>query len=337
MDELSMEWVMAGENLTPEEIESMEASLDAEPDRLEVRCKLLGSYFLRQQDAAISGRRLSHIVWLVENHAEIELTGLPFCAVDPEDKEALSRVAAIWRRLLESDPEDMTILRRTAEYFRLADTVVSLELFEKRKSREPENYEWRNAIGAHYLTQARIVAFKGGADTKAAAASLAELLEAERLVEGEIFRFYLLSNIAEAAFLSGDLEITEKYASAMLQATEKFKTDWNYGNAIHKGHTFLGLVSISKDRLVEGRFHLKASNDHEGSPQLDSFGPSTDLGRRYSSARRSGSVVAFLRACGRYWEMGRDRIERWIWEIEQTGHTNFQRFYSYSEPTDKAN
>ena len=64
----------------------------------------------------------------------------------------------------------------------------------------------------------------------------------------------------------------------MLSA-QKIKSDWNYGNALHKGNIVLGRIALERGDIAGAKEHLLAAGQTPGSPQVGSFGPNTTLAK----------------------------------------------------------
>ena len=68
--------------------------------------------------------------------------------------------------------------------------------------------------------------------------ALAELGEAKEDQE----RFYALTDAAKASFEIGKLEEARGFAQEVLNLAPRFTRDWNYGNALHDGRCWVGLL-----------------------------------------------------------------------------------------------
>jgi tetratricopeptide (TPR) repeat protein len=125
-------------------------------------------------------------------------------------------------------------------------------------------------------------------------------------------RFYQLPAAAMAAFNLNRYSEAEELARRTLEIADRFKDDWNYGNAIHLGHTVLGLLALRSGNVQLAVTELYESGSTVGSPQLGSFGPTMRLAKELLEQGRSQDVVEFLHQCHGFWRMG----ERWlfIWE-----------------------
>ena len=104
--------------------------------------------------------------------------------------------------------------------------------------------------------------------------------------------------------------------------TETYKTDWNFGNAIHKSNSALGGIALrSGDKAV--RKYLLASANSKGSPQMNSFGPNMGFAKEMREAGKKESVLEYLRLCGTFWAMGHDQLEVWDKMIRENRAPHF--------------
>ena len=58
--------------------------------------------------------------------------------------------------------------------------------------------------------------------------------------------FYALPSAAVAAFRLGNVKRARQLAERALELAPPYKTNWNYGNAVHAAHTVFGLVALSE-------------------------------------------------------------------------------------------
>lgn len=129
--------------------------------------------------------------------------------------------------------------------------------------------------------------------------------------KGEEARFYALDGAAKTALDVAKTKEADAYAREALTLADKFKSDWNYGNAIHDGHVVLGrLALLNGDRSLACQ-HLLEAGDTKGSPQLNSFGPNMTLARDLLNAGERDCVLQYFQKCRRFWEMGQDKLSEW--------------------------
>jgi hypothetical protein len=82
--------------------------------------------------------------------------------------------------------------------------------------------------------------------------SAAELAAAKT----EYKRWLALGDVGLWSVDNGSLDIAEKFANESLTIEKKYKNDWNYGNAIHKGHLTLGRIALRRNNIEEAKKQL---------------------------------------------------------------------------------
>jgi hypothetical protein len=136
-------------------------------------------------------------------------------------------------------------------------------------------------------------------------------------------RFYALPSAAVGAFHLGRYELASRLADEALAMAASYPTDWNYGNAIHAGHTVRGLVALHDGDRMRAIGELHEAGATRGSPQLNSFGPSMSLARALLRAGESQAVIAYLEQCRVFWEGGDAWIAIWEEKIRAGAVPNF--------------
>jgi hypothetical protein len=86
---------------------------------------------------------------------------------------------------------------------------------------------------------------------------------------------------------------------------------WNYGNAIHDGHSILGLIALSDGNIQLAKEHLISAGNTPGSPQLDTFGPKMILAEALLDKGEKAAVIEYLKECSRFWE-DQAKLREWI-------------------------
>ncbi len=127
----------------------------------------------------------------------------------------------------------------------------------------------------------------------------------------DLERFYALGEAASAALFLGRLNEARELAVETLGTAEKYRDNWNYGNAIHVGHVVLGRLALGKDKLDEARAHLLKAGRTPGSPQLDTFGPGMLLARELILRGEREVVLEYLELCRLFWDMDRGCLDEW--------------------------
>ena len=138
----------------------------------------------------------------------------------------------------------------------------------------------------------------------------AELAAYESATEA-IDRFYAVPGACMAAYLLGNPGLARQLARESLDLASMHSKDWNYGNAIHYGHTVLGLLAIQDDNLERAIAELHEAGNTPGSPQLNSFGPRMHLARELLRHGKYQAVLHYLQQCGQFWKMGSKWLSIW--------------------------
>jgi hypothetical protein len=131
-------------------------------------------------------------------------------------------------------------------------------------------------------------------------------------------RFAFLPTLAKGAFELGEVNEAEGRALGLLALAVTLPDNWNYGNAIHDGHSVLGRVALAKGDLAAAKEHLLQAGRTPGSPQLNSFGPNVSLARDLLARGEVSIVVEYFRLCEAFWEMESGRIAHWS-QVAESG------------------
>ena len=124
-------------------------------------------------------------------------------------------------------------------------------------------------------------------------------------------RFYTLTETAVFAVDNKQWDKAEKYAHELLKLAPKFPKDWNYGNAIHKGHLVLGHVALHRNEMATAKAELLAAGKTPGSPQLDTFGPNMSLAKALTEKGETKIVIAYFDECSRFWAPRFSKLSEW--------------------------
>lgn len=122
-----------------------------------------------------------------------------------------------------------------------------------------------------------------------------------RLTGSRYRTFLSLRGAAERALRRGKLDQASGLALELLDLSEGFRQDWNFGNAIHHGHRLLGEVALRRGDVPSARVALLASGRTPGSPQLNSFGPNMTLAKGLLEAGERDVVLQYFDLCSVFW------------------------------------
>ncbi len=124
--------------------------------------------------------------------------------------------------------------------------------------------------------------------------------------------FYSLTEAAPAAFNSGEYARAKALSVNLLNEAESWKTNWNYGNAIHAANLVLGRVALVQDDIDEARKFLIAAGKTPGSPQLNSFGPDMLFANEMLKSGESKVVLEYFDLCAKFWDKKHSaRLDEW--------------------------
>ncbi len=75
---------------------------------------------------------------------------------------------------------------------------------------------------------------------------------------------------------------------------------------------------------MEGaKTQLHAAGETPGSPQLNSFGPNMSLCADLLKRGETEAVLDYFAQCGKFWRMGKDRLDTWTKEAKSGKEPEF--------------
>ncbi len=129
-------------------------------------------------------------------------------------------------------------------------------------------------------------------------------------------KFYALNDAAKQSFEAGKIEDARKYANDLLALADKFRQNWNYGNAIQDGNLVLGRIALREGRTEEAKQYLLKAGKSPGSPQMDSFGPNMSLARDLLQKQERETVLEYFQLCRVFWKMGQSELDQWTADVK---------------------
>jgi len=317
-----------GEEITADDAKALEDSLLNNPDSLFVRAKLIHYYFeagLSSQSHEFEAKRAQHVFWLIEHHPEAILAGSLDAGLETfgsdQNKDAFQRAKELWMQQIEKHADDLQVLHNAAQFLSFSDSKATLEVLQKAVDIDPDNTETLELLARTYEQQRSLA--KTQEEKTALAAKSLGLREREIEKATEPGRSDALVQITDDAFDAGDMAKAEQYANELLKSAQSADGNWNYGNAIHKGNIALGRVALRRGDVTAAKQHLLAAGDTPGSPNLDSFGPNMTLAKELLEKGERDAVIAYLRACAKFWKMGGSELQTWIATIKRGGTPDF--------------
>jgi len=136
-------------------------------------------------------------------------------------------------------------------------------------------------------------------------------------------RFLRLRGLAEQAFERGKFVEAATLAEELLATSEKYRDDWNYGNALHAAHILLGRIRLKNGSMEEASEHLLMAGRTPDSPQLNSFGPNMRLAMELINIGERAAVLRYFDLCRQFWPVGNDRLNLWSSQVLEGEQPDF--------------
>jgi hypothetical protein len=114
-----------------------------------------------------------------------------------------------------------------------------------------------------------------------------------------------------------------EYATEVLGGATRYRTDWNYGNAVHKANLALGRLALRDGSKEEAKGFLLEAGKTPGSPQLNSFGPNMVLAKEMLERGNRDAVLEYLDLCSKFWSSDFGALKRWKALIAEGKQPNF--------------
>ena len=139
----------------------------------------------------------------------------------------------------------------------------------------------------------------------------------------EAEKFYALDAAAKESFIAGKIEPARQYAAELLTLAPKYRSDWNYGNAIQDGNIVLGRIALQEGNTNEAKKYLIEAGKSPGSPQMNSFGPNMSLALDLIKAGDRDTPLQYFELCRKFWKMDRGQLDDWRDEVKAGKVPNF--------------
>ncbi len=309
-----------GRHCSDEEAAQLEALLKEQPDDLAARTKLLGRYWRSRRDEDEAGKRYhAHCLWVIAHRPETSLAGSLYAKLDPiSASSAYQKARKLWQNHVQAHPDDVRILGNAAAFFRRTEEDTAEKLLRKAEAVDADNALWPQQLGELYWLRA---AFQRSADrTKLWARKSLAAYERALARTAAPLRPMLLMEAARAAYVAGKLDVAERLATELLEGRTRAPLFWlsSASDALHRGHTVLGLVALQRDDVQQAEEHLLHSARVSGSPALGSFGPNMHLAHELLEKGRQETVIEYLQKCGEFWKT--EQTEAWI-KLIKAGQT----------------
>jgi len=145
-------------------------------------------------------------------------------------------------------------------------------------------------------------------------------------VTSELRKFYDLGRQLGKLVEAKRFDSVNAVAVEYLAAAEKYKCNWNYGNAIHDANSALGMREFALGNIDAAKTHLLAAGKSPGSPQLNSFGPEPYLADALLKRGASKEVTEYLMGVSRFWKLDHGVVAHWLSRIERGDRLTLSSF-----------
>lgn len=212
------------------------------------------------------------------------------------------------------------MLGNAANAFVLWDKEKARQLFEKARALEPQNPEWPAELAHLYHLQVPYVP-TAERRKELAAKALAEQKRAVELSADPRDRLYHLEDVPEMALDAGRTDDAGAAAKELMELAARQPDAWNAASATHRAHIALGRAALQLGDVKAAVQHLRKA----GEAKLASSRPDLTLARQLLERGERDAVVQYLKSVAKFWERGRDDVERWVKQIESGETPDFSR------------
>jgi hypothetical protein len=176
-------------------------------------------------------------------------------------------------------------------------------------------FAWNHFLSPNRLMQASM--------THRMADRLAEADADLRSAKSEYDRWLALTELVLLEAPARDDAVVRAHAVEVLQQAPKYRSDWNYGNAIHKANLALGYLALRQNHIPEANDYLLRAGKTPGSPQLNSFGPNMTLAQALFERGERKSLLEYFDLCSHFWEMHDGKLREWAALVKENVEPNF--------------
>ncbi len=290
--------------LAPSQVAAMRKRVERSPGDARTRALLAQATWYDRGDAEIARTHREQIVWFVANAPDSPFLSHGIVDVDRiSDARTYALVRDLYDEALAKRPNDANVMANYANLLLVPENDRAIALLTQAIRLDPKNPRRYQRRGQAYALASRRL--NGARDRNKASLAFDDYLKA-RSLGADFNPSYLIEN----AFDAGRLGEVEGEANAALR-------DHHDADAVHTAHTTLGRVALRRGDLAAAKAHLLDSAKVTGSPVLGSFGPRMELAQELLAKGERKTVLAYLKACGRFWQD--DRQTQWAKSVESGG------------------
>jgi predicted S18 family serine protease len=141
-------------------------------------------------------------------------------------------------------------------------------------------------------------------------------IHALQQAKSEEERFYALDGAAKESLNVGKKDEAKSYADELESLMEKYKGDWNYGNAVQDVNIVLGRLALAEGKVEEAKADLLKAGKSPGSPQMNSFGPNMSLAKELLEKGEKNVVLEYFELCRKFWSFHNDKLDEWSRDVK---------------------
>ena len=152
----------------------------------------------------------------------------------------------------------------------------------------------------------------------------------------ETERFHQLQALMKQAFQEEEFQQAKTLALEYLDLANSFKTNWNFGNAIHQANIILGRIALRSGKIEVAKTYLLNAGRTSGSPQLNSFGPNMTLAYELLEKGEDKIVLEYIDLCKIFWAkifwvriLNWNKVRNWKKVIQKGGIPDFKAHLKY--------
>jgi len=144
-----------GRTLTPANAAALEKMVEAKPEDITNRARLLGFYSQQKADTSHQSR-LRHIEWLIGNHPASPLLYTDVAAMTPADFQPplpgdYAGMVAAWQLQVQRHPAHQRVLANAVNGLYQVEHELTVECLKRLRGVDPTNPRWPVALATLYL------------------------------------------------------------------------------------------------------------------------------------------------------------------------------------------
>ena len=141
-------------------------------------------------------------------------------------------------------------------------------------------------------------------------------IHALQQAKNEKERFYALDDAAKESLNVGKKNEAKAYADELAALMDKYKDDWNYGNAVQDVNIVLGRLALSEGKIDDAKANLLKAGKSPGSGTMNSFGPNMSLAKELLEKGQRDVVLEYFGLCRKFWSIDDGKLDKWSQDVK---------------------